>query len=109
MNGRFRLAASLALAIAMLTGCIYRIDVQQGNLLEESAVDQVEVGMTTSQVQFLLGTPTVEDAFHEGRWDYPYYLRHGRSKKLSARWVTVYFENGRVARIDKDRVLQPTS
>ena len=103
---RIYLVLSLA---GVLAGCIYRIDIQQGNRLEQSAVDQVQVGMTRSQVQFLLGTPTIEDAFHQGRWDYPYYLRRGRSKDIETRWVTVYFENERVARIDRDRELDPAT
>ena len=37
------------------------MDIQQGNLLDAEQVDQVEVGMTRSQVRFLLGTPMVID------------------------------------------------
>jgi outer membrane protein assembly factor BamE len=109
LKNRLATLALLCIAAVVLAGCIYRIDVQQGNRLDESAIDQVEVGMTRSQVQFLLGTPSVEDAFHQGRWDYPYYLRHGRSRDIDARWVIVYFENDRVARIEKDAQLNPTS
>jgi outer membrane protein assembly factor BamE len=101
--------ALVSVAVLTLAGCIYRIDVQQGNRLDESAIDQVQVGMTRSQVQFLLGTPSIEDAFHQGRWDYPYYLRHGRSRDIDSHWVIVYFENDRVARIEKDAQLDPTS
>ena len=73
----------------MLSGCVYRIDIQQGNLLEQEAIDQVTVGMSQSAVQFLLGTPTVADPFHESRWDYPYYMRFGRSKDIERRWIAV--------------------
>jgi outer membrane protein assembly factor BamE len=97
------------LASLCITACIYRIDVQQGNLLEDSDVEQVEVGMTRSQVQFLLGTPMVADSFHRDRWDYAYYLRHGRSRDVERRWLIVYFENERVARVDRDVELQPAS
>jgi outer membrane protein assembly factor BamE len=92
-----------------VTACIYRIDVQQGNLLEDSDVEQVEVGMTRSQVQFLLGTPMVADSFHRDRWDYTYYLRHGKSREVDRRWLIVYFENERVARVDREVELQPAS
>jgi outer membrane protein assembly factor BamE len=98
------LAASLALA-----GCVYRIGIQQGNLLEEDAVDQVQIGMSQSAVEFLLGTPMVADPFHEGRWDYPYYLKVGRSKDIQRRWIVVYFEDGRVSKIDRDVILEPSS
>jgi outer membrane protein assembly factor BamE len=88
--------------------CIYRIDIQQGNLLDDSKIEKVEVGMTRSQVQFLLGTPMVADAFHHDRWDYAYYLRHGRSRNVDRRWIVVYFQNDRVARIERDLELQPS-
>jgi outer membrane protein assembly factor BamE len=97
------------LACLCVTACIYRIDVQQGNLLEDSDIQQVEVGMTRSQVQFLLGTPMVADSFHRDRWDYAYYLRHGKSREVERRWLIVYFENERVARVDRDVELQPAS
>src|SRR5687767_8406861 len=88
--------------------CVYRIDIQQGNLLEDKDIDQVEVGMTRSQVQFLLGTPMVSDSFHRDRWDYAYYYRQGRSPDAEKRWIVVHFENDRVARIERDVELQPS-
>ena len=85
------------------------MDIQQGNVLEEDSVDQVEIGMSRSAVQFLLGTPMVADSFHAGRWDYPYYLRRGRSENIQRRWIVVYFENDRVSRIERDLTLNPSS
>ncbi len=100
---------TLVLAALSLSACIYRIDIQQGNLLDQSDVEQVEVGMTRSQVQFLLGTPMVVDSFHRNRWDYAYYLRRGRSRDVDRRWIVVYFEDDRVARIERDLNLAPAS
>ncbi|MGD8810612.1 MAG: outer membrane protein assembly factor BamE [Gammaproteobacteria bacterium] len=98
---------ALACSLAALSGCVFRIDVQQGNLLEEDAVDQVTVGMSRSAVQFLLGTPLVADAFHQDRWDYAYYLRRGRSREVRQRWLVVYFEDDRVVRLERDLELDP--
>jgi outer membrane protein assembly factor BamE len=103
---RFRVA-SLVIAALALTACVYRIDIQQGNLLDDEDIVQVQVGMTRSQVQFLLGTPMVADSFHRNRWDYAYYLRRGRSPDVAQRWVVVHFEDDRVSRIDRDLDLQP--
>jgi outer membrane protein assembly factor BamE len=103
---KFRVA-SLVIAVLALTACVYRIDIQQGNLLDDEDITQVQVGMTRSQVQFLLGTPMVADSFHRDRWDYAYYLRRGRSPDVAQRWVVVHFENDRVARVDRDLELQP--
>jgi outer membrane protein assembly factor BamE len=102
-------ALLIALAALLATACVYRIDIQQGNLLDEEDIVQIEQGMTRSQVQFLLGTPMVADSFHRDRWDYAYYFRRGRSPDLVQRWVVVYFENDRVARVERDLSLQPPS
>ena len=88
--------------LATTSACVYRVDVQQGNLLDDDDVAGVQVGMTRSQVRFLLGTPIVEDAFHHDRWDYVYYLRRGRSKREEKRWLIVLFADDKVTEIRKD-------
>jgi outer membrane protein assembly factor BamE len=85
----------------MASGCVYRINIQQGNFLNQSAVDTVKEGMTRSQVRYLLGTPMVADSFNKDRWDYIYYLKKGRSRHVDSRRVTVYFDGDKVARLDK--------
>ena len=104
-----RRPAALGLVVAMLTltACVYRIDIQQGNLLDEDVIDQIELGMTRSQVQFLLGTPMISDSFHQDRWDYTYYFRRGRSRDVDQRWFIVFFENEEVVRIDRDPTVFP--
>jgi outer membrane protein assembly factor BamE len=92
-----------------LAACVYRIDIQQGNLLEDDDIALVEVGMTRSQVQFILGTPTIADPFHEDRWDYPYYFKRGRSDDITTSWVIVFFDGDVVSRIERDVNLEPSS
>ena len=99
----------LLLSVLALAGCVYRIDIQQGNLVDQENIDQVEVGMSRSAVQFLLGTPMVADSFHQERWDYPYYLKRGRSRDIERRWFIVYFEGDQVVRLERDLTLQPSS
>jgi outer membrane protein assembly factor BamE len=86
---------------ALASGCVYRINIQQGNFLDQLAVEQVKPGMTRSQVRYLLGTPMVADSFDKERWDYLYYLKKGRSNHVDSRRVTVYFEGDKVAKLDK--------
>jgi outer membrane protein assembly factor BamE len=106
----YRSTRRFAFILACLAaGCVYRMDIQQGNVLEEAAVEQVEVGMSQSAVQFLLGTPMPADPCHADRWDYPYYLRPGRSGEVRTSWLVVYFEDGRVTRIERDVTLDPAS
>lgn len=80
----------------------YRINIQQGNYLEEDEIDRIEAGMTRSQVRFLLGTPMVSDLFNTQRWDYVYYLKIGRTRQVFRRHFVVFFEGDEVVRIEKD-------
>lgn len=102
------LMLGLATLAVPVTGCVYKIDVQQGNLLEDRDVEAVKLGMTRSQVRFLLGTPAVFDSFHEDRWDYIYYFRQGRRREADRAWLIVYFDGDRVREIRRDVPVQPT-
>ncbi|MCK7544006.1 outer membrane protein assembly factor BamE [Marinobacter bryozoorum] len=49
------------LLLTMLAGCVfpgvYKINVQQGNIISEEELSQLEPGMSRSQVRSVLGTP----------------------------------------------------
>lgn len=104
---KFLLITLLALALPLAGGCVYQPSLSQGNLLKQEDIDQLEVGMTRGQVRFLLGTPMIDDPFHEERWDYVYYLRIGRQDPSFTRWVTIIFDGDTVAEIRKDQKLEP--
>jgi outer membrane protein assembly factor BamE len=96
-----RTAVGLAVLLcALSSGCVYQQSIQQGNFLEKRAVDQLQVGMTRSQVRYLLGTPMVPYIFDSDRWDYLYYLKKSRYSKIRHELLTVYFENDKVSRFD---------
>ncbi len=103
------------LAIALLavgvSGCstvkkvVYRIDVPQGNYLEQDKVEQVKVGMNAEQVQYLLGTPMLRDAFGGNRWTYVFIKREGYNDP-EQRTLQIYFDNqGLVNNIQLDKPL----
>ena len=103
------------LAIALLGGCTalqgfslkpYRMNIQQGNYLEAEAVDQLEIGMTQSQVRFLIGTPMIADPFNADRWDYVFFFKVGRTRNEVTSRLTVWFEDGRVVRIDRPESIE---
>jgi outer membrane protein assembly factor BamE (lipoprotein component of BamABCDE complex) len=79
----------------------YRIDIQQGNNLTAEAVSQLKLGLSKDQVRALLGTPLLASIFHAERWDYLYFREHPDGKRES-RKLTVFFEDGRLARVDGD-------
>lgn len=88
-------------ALCLLAGCVYRMNIQQGNFLKPEDIDRVQTGMTRSQVRFLLGTPLVSDTFDTDRWDYYYYLVQGHSRKKETRHVVVQFDGDKVVRIER--------
>ncbi len=98
-----RLLISLA-ATAWLTGCFstYRMEIAQGNIITQDMVNQLRLGMTRSQVRFVLGSPMVNDLFHPNRWDYYYSLLKTGATKPETRLITVVFKNDMLARIEGD-------
>lgn len=87
--------------LALVTGCVYRPNIQQGNLLKTTDVDQVTVGMTRSQVRYVLGTPMISDPFTPERWDYVYTLQRGHQSRIDRAHFIVHFDGDRVSKIEK--------
>ncbi|WP_018934734.1 outer membrane protein assembly factor BamE [Thioalkalivibrio sp. ALJ24] len=107
-----KILITIALAASTLTACSgfnqFRLDVQQGNVIDATDVAQIQPGMTPGQVRFLMGTPQLDAAFKsEDRWDYIYYRRPGIGPTERGR-VSVYFADGVVAYVDSD-VPQPVA
>ncbi|HEY1491622.1 MAG TPA: outer membrane protein assembly factor BamE [Steroidobacteraceae bacterium] len=95
----FTRLGALSLLATLAAGCVFRPDIQQGNYLESKTVDQLQVGMTRTQVRYLLGTPMVPNVFDKDRWDYLFYFRHGRHP-YTQRQVIVHFKEDKVASFD---------
>ena len=85
---------------------VYRLSIQQGNIITQDMVDQLEVGMTKRQVNFVLGTALIQDSFNLDRWDYYYSLRKPNGK-TTERKFTVYFLDDALIRTDGDFELKP--
>jgi outer membrane protein assembly factor BamE len=98
------LVLALLVTATLLGGCVYRPDIQQGNLLTVEDIEQVQVGMSRSQVRFLLGTPMVSDPFAPHRWDYVYRMRWGRDGRVDSAHFVVFFESDKVTQVEiRDR------
>lgn len=70
---------------------VHRVEVQQGNIIDQEMIDKLKPGMTKSQVRFVLGTPLLADTFHQDRWDY-YYSKLDSDGNETREQVTVFFD-----------------
>jgi outer membrane protein assembly factor BamE len=92
------------LAVALsTTACsvVYKVDVNQGNLIEKEMVDSLKPGMTRRQVSLIMGTPSVASPFDQNRWDYTASFSH-RGHKAETKTLTLFFDNDVLARIEGD-------
>jgi outer membrane protein assembly factor BamE len=80
----------------------YRIEIQQGNFVSQEMVSQLKLGMSKDQVRFVLGTPLITDSFHADRWDYVFRRQRANSRELEHRKLAVFFEDGKLKRIEGD-------
>lgn len=97
--------AALLCGAVLLSGCsswVYRIDIPQGNYLEQKLVDKLRVGMSREQVLFVLGSPVARNPFNDHKWHYLYTIDKAKSDNSRFELV-VYFDNdGRVQDISGD-------
>lgn len=77
---------------------VYRLSIDQGNIIKQEMVDQLEIGMSRSQVEYVMGTPLIRDTFSPNRWDYVYTLNKD-GKPAERHQLSAYFEGDTLVRI----------
>lgn len=93
------------LVFLLLAGCsflphiLYKIDVQQGNVVNEEMLEKLKPGMTKSQVLFVMGSPLIVDTFRDNRWDYVYILRE-KGDLIEQKRLTLFFEEDTLVNIE---------
>jgi len=93
--------------VIVLNGCaLHKPDVQQGNILEPEVLAHLHAGLSKKQVEFLMGTPIIQDPFHPDRWDYVYWFK-AQDKPAVKQRVTVIFTNGVVSRLETEGITLP--
>ena len=80
---------------------LHKIDIQQGNVVDQEMLDQLKPGMDKKQVKFIMGTPVLIDPFHNERWEYIYSFQEGGTVR-EQRHITLHFENDKLAYISGD-------
>ncbi|WP_255251915.1 outer membrane protein assembly factor BamE [Nitrosomonas ureae] len=72
---------------------------QQGNVVSDEMLEKLTLGMTKSQVLFVMGSPLIVDAFRENRWDYVYLMRE-KGDLIEHKRLTLFFENDTLINIE---------
>ena len=99
-----------------LSGCsfvdrwVYRPDINQGNYVTQDAVDQLAIGQTKEQVNYIMGTPMLTSTFGDDVWYYIFSEKpqHGYVRQQT---YTIKFAQDKVIDIQKsayDRAKTPT-
>ena len=100
MEAQMRIYSILILlCLSLISSCswiqfpsIHKVTVQQGNIVNQEMVSKLQIGMSMSQVQYILGTPLTTDTFDNSRWDY-FYSRVDSKGRRSERQLNLIFDN----------------
>lgn len=97
----FLLFSFVLSSCSLLDPLVYKIDIPQGNYLEQKDVDKLRIGMSQEQVKFILGSPVAQDMFRADVWHYVYHLKPGKGKVVH-RELNVYFQEGKLTHLEGD-------
>ena len=95
MTRIFKTAFFSLLLSLTLSACVYKINVQQGNLITDAAIAKLHAGMSMDDVTALFGTPLVNNVYHDNKITYVYTMKQG-NHKMTRRDLTIYFVNNKL-------------
>ena len=73
----------------------YVIELEQGRLIDDKKFNQLAIGLSKEQIEYLLGKP-VKSPFNDNQWDY-YYSNNIEEEEIKS--LSVYFKNEKVFKI----------
>lgn len=80
---------------------VYKLDIQQGNIIDQEMIDQLRPGMRKRQVLYVLGSPMLTDVFHPERWDYIHSVQKDGGPRMQKR-ISLYFEGDSLIGVQGD-------
>jgi outer membrane protein assembly factor BamE len=89
----FRLIITATL-ITLLSACtmqVYKLNIQQGNIVTQDMLDKLKPGMNKRQVSYIMGSPVLEDTFSTRQWDYIYRTER-RENEVSTYKIRINFD-----------------
>ena len=105
-NTKLILASIAFTALTSLAGCsfpgVYKIDIQQGNVVTQDMINQLRPGMSRAQVRYVMGDPLINDPFNPNRWDYVYSIQTGDSARRQDRATLIFNESAPLISLNGD-------
>jgi outer membrane protein assembly factor BamE len=85
-----------AILILQIQACsfpgVFKINVQQGNIINTEMLETLKPGMTRKQVHFVLGKPVLENLFNDNLENYVYtYQKAGG--EIAQQTIKIYYQD----------------
>ena len=96
-----RILIRLTLTLTLLNCSSYdfsRRSVQQGNLLPNTLIARLKIGMSKEDINTLLGTSLTSSFINNDRWDYVYTSRRGNSAN-EIKTISLFFKDQRLIQL----------
>jgi outer membrane protein assembly factor BamE len=94
---------TVLLSFLFISACsipkVYKLTVQQGNIVTQDMIDELKVGMTKRQVDYVMGTPLIRSPYQQDRWDYLYTLER-RDEIVKNYQITLFFKDDLYTRLE---------
>jgi outer membrane protein assembly factor BamE len=76
---------------------VYKINIQQGNIITQDMLEQLKPGMNRRQVHFVLGNPMIDNVFDDSyeNYAYTYQMAGGKTEK---QLITIFYEDEKFTR-----------
>lgn len=100
--------AAILLCLSMISGCslinrlVYRIDINQGNYIDQSIIQDLRFGMSKEQIQYILGPPMIVDKNSPNIWYYVHWLKPGHNKAEQKTLILDFDNNSKLTNMKGD-------
>ena len=89
----------------IIAGCLYRPDIQQGNIITDQQVKQIHTGMSRQQVEDVMGTPVMRQPLVTNRINFVYTFKAGHKKSAHKHLILTFYQNNLI-RITKQEIVK---
>ena len=101
-TGIYMVRRFAAILVLLLSSCVYTLDIQQGNILDQKDIDKLRPELTKNQVVFVLGNPVVDDSFSDDTWIYLYTYESRNDKQDRTKKLTLIFKEDKLQSAEGD-------